>query len=70
MTTGMAKRNDEWEQKKKDFVKDKMNALKDLILEHAGSELKKDKNKEIIAEKARDRAMRDKLIAAKGGGTA
>jgi hypothetical protein len=39
MTTGMAKRNDEWEQKKKDFVTEKMNALKELILDHARSEL-------------------------------
>ena len=66
----MAKRNEEWEQKKKEFVTSKMNALKELILEHARSEYQKDKNKEIIAQKARERAERDKAIAQKGGATA
>lgn len=60
----MAQRNAEWEQKKKDFVLAKMNALKEVILEHARSELQKDKNKELIAQKARERAERDRLIAA------
>lgn len=45
----MAKRNEEWEQKKRDFVTSNMNDLKALILDHAKSEWQKDKNKEIIA---------------------
>ena len=66
----MAKRNEEWEQKKRDFVTSNMNDLKSLILDHAKSEWQKDKNKEIIAQKARERAERDKAIAQKGGATA
>lgn len=47
-----------------------MNDLKQTILEHARSEYQKDKNKELIAQKARERAERDKAIAQKGGATA
>jgi len=36
-----------------------MNDLKETILDHARSDFQKDKNKEIIAQKARERAARD-----------
>jgi hypothetical protein len=44
---------------------EKMKAHKETILEHARSEHNKDKNKELIAQKARERAERDKAIAQK-----
>lgn len=65
MTKAMAKRNDEWEDKKRAFVATKLGELKDAILEHARSELQKDVNKQLIAQKAIDRAARDRAIAEK-----
>jgi hypothetical protein len=61
----MAQRNKEWEQKKRDFINARMDELKEKILEHARTEYQKDKNKEIIAQKAKERAERDRAIAEK-----
>lgn len=41
-----------------------MQELKEKILEHAKVEYNKDRNKELIAQKARERAERDRAIAA------
>lgn len=42
-----------------------MNELMKAILDHATTELHKDRNKELIAQKARERAQRDQEIAMK-----
>jgi len=49
MANALAKRNQEWEDKKKAFMDQKMNELKEKILEHARSDYRKDVNKELIA---------------------
>lgn len=65
MAKAMEKRHEEWEQRKRDYMVQKMDELKEDILQHAKGELQKDTNKQIIAEKDRERAARDRAIAAK-----
>jgi len=65
MAKAMEKRHEEWEQRKRDYMVEKMDELKEAILQHAKGELQKDTNKQIIAEKDRERAARDRAIAAK-----
>lgn len=65
MTKAMEQRHAEWEQKKQAFLTKKMNELKEAILEHARAELQKDVNKQRTAQKAAERAARDKAIAEK-----
>jgi|LauGreDrversion4_2_1035121.scaffolds.fasta_scaffold1083538_2 hypothetical protein len=58
----MEKRNAEWEAKKLKFINDRMNELKLEILEHASSELFKENNKKIIAQREAERKARDEAI--------
>jgi len=55
----MEKRNAEWEAKKLKFINDRMNELKLEILEHASSELFKENNKKIIAQREAERKARE-----------
>jgi len=44
----MAKRNEEWEDRKRNFAKEQMLALKNTILDHAKDELRKVVNREKV----------------------
>jgi len=73
----MVVRNEKWEQKKAEYMKEKMEELKQKILEHAQSELRKVENKRLIAKrqlelKERDDARRIKDMEERvaGGGRA
>ena len=65
MKKQMEVRHAEWGQKKEQFMNQMMNQLKDKILEHAKSELQKQKNLEAIKKRQQDQAERDRLIALK-----
>lgn len=58
----MEKRNDEWDAKKLKFINARMDELKAEILEHAGSELFKENNKKILAQREAERKARDEAI--------
>ena len=61
----MEKRNTEWEAKKQKFIGARMDELKTEILEHAGSELFKENNKKIVAQREAERKARDEAIKQK-----
>ena len=65
MVQAMAKRHEEWEQKKRDFANAQMEALKEKILTHAKEELRKVVNREKVKKQATERAARDAEIARK-----
>lgn len=65
MKTMKEKRNKEWEDKNAKFLANKMQELKDEILQAALSEWKKDENKRIIEAKKIERAQRDAEIKAR-----
>jgi len=65
MVKAMAKRHDEWEQRKRDFANAQMEALKEKILTHAKEELRKVVNREKVKKQAAERAARDAEIARK-----
>jgi hypothetical protein len=48
MVKAMAKRHEEWEQRKRDFANAQMEALKEKILAHAEAELRKVVNREKV----------------------
>ena len=58
----MEKRNAEWEAKKLKFINARMDELKGEVLEHAGSELFKENNKKIVAQRIAERKARDDAI--------
>lgn len=65
MVKAMAKRHEEWEQRKQDFHNQQMLALKEAILTHARDELRKVVNREKVQKQAAERAARDAAIASK-----
>jgi len=65
MVKAMAKRQDEWEQRKRDFAHAQMEALKESILTHAKEELRKVVNREKVKKQGAERAARDAEIARK-----
>ena len=55
----MVIRNEKWEQKKAEFMKMQMEELKQKILDHAQSELRKVENKRLIARRQEELRLRD-----------
>lgn len=65
MKSAMEKRNQEWNQKIKEFSTTKMDEFKDEILTLARDELRKVEIRRVTDQKARERAERDAEIARK-----
>ena len=61
----MVKRNEEWEDRKLQFKRQKMAEFKDLLIELAMEEKREIDNKEKLAKVMADRSKRDAEIAAK-----
>lgn len=65
MGVQMALRNQDWERKKTEYMKKKMDELKSVIIKHANDELLKDESRRATEEMMRKRAERDRLIREK-----